>query len=174
MTNAFELKTTSNDIITNILHQFHANNVNTIISMQTKHETFLVISIIDSFCEQLKLFCETVISSEYFQVWENTNFNLNIFGRVLRIQHYFMKIVMFWKIWEFIQMCNVFNCTIFSINRMSCWKPFLDALNKIWTNIIFYLRKNHNILKNFKVLLQIYIFLQKHLYFGQTFWDKLQ
>ena len=48
-----------NDIITNILHQFHANSVHTIISMQTKHETLLVISIIDSFCTQLKLFCET-------------------------------------------------------------------------------------------------------------------
>ena len=33
--------------------------VNTIISMQTKHETLLVISIIDSFCSQLKLFYET-------------------------------------------------------------------------------------------------------------------
>ena len=43
-------------------------SVNTIISMLTKHETLLVISIIDSFCAQLKLFCETVISSEYFQV----------------------------------------------------------------------------------------------------------
>ena len=62
------LKIHSNDIITNILHQFHANSVNTIISMQTKHETLLVISIIDSFCAQLKLFCETVISSEHFQV----------------------------------------------------------------------------------------------------------
>ena len=69
-----------NDIITNIL-QFHANNVNTIISMQTKHETLLVISIIDIFCAQLKLFCETVISSEYFQVvWENTNLNLRKFS----------------------------------------------------------------------------------------------
>ena len=45
----------------NISHQFHANSVNTIISMQTKHETLLVISIIDSFCE-------TFISSEHFQV----------------------------------------------------------------------------------------------------------
>ena len=35
--------------------------------MQTKHETLLVISIIDSFCAQLELFCETVISSEHFQ-----------------------------------------------------------------------------------------------------------
>ena len=43
-------------------------SVNTIISMLTKHETLLVISIIDCFCAQLKLFCETVISSEYFQV----------------------------------------------------------------------------------------------------------
>ena len=43
-------------------------SVNTIIYMHTKHETLLVISIIDSFCAQLKLFCETVISSEYFQV----------------------------------------------------------------------------------------------------------
>ena len=33
-----------------------------------KHETPLVISITDSFCAQLKLFCETFISSEYFQV----------------------------------------------------------------------------------------------------------
>ena len=62
-----------NDIITNILHQFHANSVNTMISMQTKHETLLVISIIDSFCAQLKLFCETVILSEYFRTGtENT------------------------------------------------------------------------------------------------------
>ena len=58
----------SNDIITNILLRFHVNSVNTIISMQTKHETLLVISKIDSFCAQLKNFCETVISSEYFQV----------------------------------------------------------------------------------------------------------
>ena len=58
----------SNDIITNILHQFHANSVYTIISMLTKHEILLVVSIIDSFCAQLKLFCETVISSEYLQV----------------------------------------------------------------------------------------------------------
>ena len=50
------------------LHQFHANSVNAIISMQTKHETLLVISIIYSFCAQLKLFCETVILTEYFQV----------------------------------------------------------------------------------------------------------
>ena len=62
------LKMHLNDIITNILHQFHANSVNTIISMQTKHETLLVISIIDSFCAQLKLFCETFLLSEYFQV----------------------------------------------------------------------------------------------------------
>ena len=62
------LKMHLNDIITKILHQFHANSINTIISMQTKHETLLVISIIDSFCAQLKLFCETVISSEHFQV----------------------------------------------------------------------------------------------------------
>ena len=41
--------------------------------MQTKHETLLVKSIIDSFCAQLKLFCETVISSEYFPTGtENT------------------------------------------------------------------------------------------------------
>ena len=44
------------------------HSVNAIISMQRKHETLLVISIIDSFCAQLKLFCETFISSEYFQV----------------------------------------------------------------------------------------------------------
>ena len=43
------------------------------ISMQTKHETLLVISIIDSFCAQLKLLCETVILSEYFRTGtENT------------------------------------------------------------------------------------------------------
>ena len=36
--------------------------------MQTKHETLLVISIIDTFCAQLKLFCKTVILSECFQV----------------------------------------------------------------------------------------------------------
>ena len=46
------------------MHQFHANSVNTIISMQTKLEILLVISIIDSVCAQLKLFCETVISSK--------------------------------------------------------------------------------------------------------------
>ena len=62
------LKMHLNDIITNILHQFHANSVNTIILMQTKHETLLVIIIIDSFSAQLKLFCEAVISSEYFRV----------------------------------------------------------------------------------------------------------
>ena len=45
---SIKLKNALNDIITHILHQFHANSVNTIISMQTKHETLLVISIIDS------------------------------------------------------------------------------------------------------------------------------
>ena len=40
----------SNDIITNNSSEFHANSVNTIISMQTKHEILLVISVIDSFC----------------------------------------------------------------------------------------------------------------------------
>ena len=144
------LKMHWNDIITHILHQFHANSVNTIISMQTKHETLLVISIIDSFCAQFKLFCETVISLEYFPVvWENTNFNWKIFGRVLRIQHYFMKNVMFWKIWEFIQMCNILNYTIFSINQMSRWKPFLDAFNQIWTNIIFLFKKKSQYLETF-------------------------
>ena len=63
-----KLKMHSNDIIPNILHQFHANSLNTIISEQTNHKTLLVISIIDSFCAQLKLFCETVILSGYFQV----------------------------------------------------------------------------------------------------------
>ena len=47
-----------NDIITNILPQFHANRANTIIAMQTKRETLLVISIFESFFAQLKLFCE--------------------------------------------------------------------------------------------------------------------
>ena len=58
------LKMHSNDIITNISHQFHENSVNTIIVMQTEHEALLVI--IDSFCPQLQLFCEIFISSEYF------------------------------------------------------------------------------------------------------------
>ena len=68
-----------NDIITNILHQFHANSVNTIISMQTIHETLLVISVIDSFCAQLKLFCETIISSEYFSCLREHKFQLENF-----------------------------------------------------------------------------------------------
>ena len=42
-----------------LLHQFYANSVNTIIYMQAIHETLLVISVIDNFCAQLKLFCET-------------------------------------------------------------------------------------------------------------------
>ena len=54
-----------NDIITALIS---CKRVNTIIYMQTKHETLLVISIIDSFCAQLKLFFETFISSQYFQV----------------------------------------------------------------------------------------------------------
>ena len=142
------LKMHLNDIITNILHQFHANSVNTIISMQTKHETLLVISIIDSFCAQLKLFCETFLLSEYFQVvWENTNFNLKIFGRVLRIQHYFMKIVMFWKIWEFIEMCNIINCTIFSIN----WISFAE---------------NHSLMRSTKFELMSFLIWEKITIFG--------
>ena len=48
----------SNDIITNISHQFHANSVHTIIAMQTTHETPLVISIIDIFFVELKVFWE--------------------------------------------------------------------------------------------------------------------
>ena len=62
----------SNDIITNILHQFHANSVNTIISMQTKHETLLVISIIDSFCAQLKLFVKLSSRQNIFKLFERT------------------------------------------------------------------------------------------------------
>ena len=54
------------------MHQFHANSGNTIISMQTKHETLLVISIIDSFCSQLKLFCETVSRQNIFKLYERT------------------------------------------------------------------------------------------------------
>ena len=44
------LKMRSNDIITNSFNESHVNNVNTIISMQTKHEALLVTSIIHSFC----------------------------------------------------------------------------------------------------------------------------
>ena len=50
-------------------------------------------------------------------------------------------------------MCNVLNCPI-------------DAFNKIWINIISYLR---NIWKLLRVLLQIKIILQKHLYFRKRF-----
>ena len=42
----------SNDIFTKISHQFHANNVNTNIFVlwKKKHETLLLITIIDRFC----------------------------------------------------------------------------------------------------------------------------
>ena len=76
------------------MHQFHTNSVNTIISMQTKHETLLVISIIDSFCAQLKLFCETVILSEYFRTGtENTLFHENC--NVLENMRIYPKCVMY-------------------------------------------------------------------------------
>ena len=45
----------------------------------TKHETLLIMSIIDSFCPQINLFCETFNSSEYFQVVrENTNISSDL------------------------------------------------------------------------------------------------
>ena len=76
------------------MHQFHTNSVNTIISMQTKHETLLVISIIDSFCAQLKLFCETVSLSEYFRTGtENTLFHENC--NVLENMRIYPKCVMY-------------------------------------------------------------------------------
>ena len=61
------------------MHQFHANSVNTIISMQTKLETLLVISIIDSFCAQLKLFCETVIFRIFSSCLRENKFQLENF-----------------------------------------------------------------------------------------------
>ena len=48
------------DIITNISPRFHVNSVNTVIYMQTKHEALLVISMIDSFCANLKIFSESI------------------------------------------------------------------------------------------------------------------
>ena len=110
-----------NDIIINILRQFHANSVNTIISMQTKHETLLFISIIDSFCAQLKLFCETVILSEYF--WTGTeNTTLGLFHEncnVLENMRIYPKCVMY-LIALFFHKSNIFRR-----------KPFIDAFNKI-------------------------------------------
>ena len=76
--------------------------------MQTKHETLLVISIIDSFCAQLKLFCKTVILSEYF--WTGTE-NTTLFNEncnVLENMRIYPKCVMYLP-----------NCTIFSINQIS-------------------------------------------------------
>ena len=61
------------------MHQFHANSVNTIISMQTKLETLLVISIIDSFCAQLKLFCEPVIFRIFSSCLRENKFQLENF-----------------------------------------------------------------------------------------------
>ena len=46
--------------------------------MQTLHETLLVISIIDSFCAQLKLLCETQLV-RIFSSWTEHNFQLENF-----------------------------------------------------------------------------------------------
>ena len=48
-------------------------------------------------------------------------------------------------------MCNVLNCTIFSINQISFPENHsLMRPTKFETNIISYLRKNHNIWETFK------------------------
>ena len=91
-------------------------------SMQTTHETLLVISIIVSFCAQLKNYFVKLSSRQnIFNLFERTQIlKLKIFGRVLRIQHYFMKIVMLlvsMRIYP--NVYNVPNCTIFSINQIS-------------------------------------------------------
>ena len=80
------------------------------------------------------------------------------------------NLIMFWKIWEFIQMCNVLNCTIFFHKwNIFCQKPFIDAFNKIWTNIISYLRKTHNIWKLLRVVVtNINIFTKTFI-----FWENI-
>ena len=47
--------------------------------MQTIHETLLVISIIDSFCAQLKLFCETHLVGTFSTCLRENKFQLENF-----------------------------------------------------------------------------------------------
>ena len=47
--------------------------------MQTLHETFLVISIIHSFCAQLKLFCETQLVRIFSSCFREHKFQLENF-----------------------------------------------------------------------------------------------
>ena len=47
--------------------------------MQTIHETLLVISIIDSFCAQLKLFCETHLVRIFSSCLREHKFQLHNF-----------------------------------------------------------------------------------------------
>ena len=75
--------------------------VNTIIYMQTIHETLLVISIIYSFCAQLKLFCETHLVRIFSSCLREHKFQLENFRTGTENITVFQenwKIVMFWKI----------------------------------------------------------------------------
>ena len=94
----------------------HTASVNTIIYMQTLHETLLVISIIDiiktkkidGFCAQLILFCETQLVRIFSSCLTEHKFQLESFRTGTENTTLFHE------------NCNVLeHYTIFSINRIS-------------------------------------------------------
>ena len=97
--------------------------------MHTIHETLLVISIIDSFCAQLKLFCEIhlvrIFSSclrEYKFQFENSRTGTE----TTTLFHENCNVLENMRIYR-----NVLNCTIFSINRISFAENILKYTKSI-------------------------------------------
>ena len=95
--------------------------------MQTKHETLLVISIIDSFCAQLKLFCETHLVRIFSSCLREHKFQLENFRTGTEnttLFHENCNVLENMRIYP-----NVLNCTIFSINRICFAENILKYTN---------------------------------------------
>ena len=86
--------------------------------MQTIHDTLLVISIID-FCAQLKLFCETHLVRIFSSYLREHKFQLENFWTGTENTTLFHENCNVLENMRIIEMCNVLNCTIFSINQIS-------------------------------------------------------
>ena len=96
--------------------------------MHTIHDTFLVISIIDSFCAQLKLFCETHLVRIFSNCLTEHKFQLENFRTGTEnttLFHENCNVLENMRIYP-----NVLNCTIFSINRISFAENILKTPNQ--------------------------------------------
>ena len=97
--------------------------------MHTIHETLLVISIIDSFCAQLKLFCEAHPVRIFSSCLREHKFQLENFRTGTEnttLFHENCNVLENMRIYP-----NVLNCTIFSINRISLTENILKYTKSI-------------------------------------------